>query len=105
MHSAYVKVCMYTYTWELVQCRTGPLELSVAAFFSRRVLNCFQRRAIQMCWCFVVVVVVVCVGFFPGFFLVCFLLAPNGLYSTCSEAHGEMKIVLTLKTCLCNAAE
>lgn len=70
MHSSYEKVYIYIYMQELVQCTIGPLELSVAAFFSDRVLNCFQRRAMQMCWCFFVVVVV-CVEFFSSL-VVCF---------------------------------
>lgn len=88
MHSLYVK---YVYTWELVQCKVGPLGLSVAAFFSGRVSNSLQGRAIQMRWCFGVV--------FSFVFFLFFTAAspPNGVYTTCLEAPGKVKAVLTLK--------
>lgn len=88
--------------WELVQCRTGPLELSVAAFFFWQGFVLLSGKGN------INVLVFCCCGgglcwFFPLFFSLDFL-TPNDLYSACPEAQGEMKIVLTLKTFLCNAA-
>lgn len=101
-------MCVYIYImcmWELVQCRTGPLELSVAAFFLWQGFELLSEKGntnVLVFCCFVV-----CVGFFSCFFLLVlfFFFNPSVLYCMCPEAQRERKIVLTLKTCLCNAAE
>lgn len=67
-HAFCVCESMYMRGSYSVQCSTGPLGLSLAAFFSGRVLNSLQSRAIQMRWC------VLFWGFFLAWmiFLFCF---------------------------------
>lgn len=103
MHSAYVKVCIYIYIYVgigAVQDRASR-ALCCCIFLWQGFVLLSEKGNIN-------VLVFCCCGgglcwFFPLFFSLDFL-TPNDLYSACPEAQGEMKIVLTLKTFLCNAA-